>query len=233
MTADLLKAWRGGSDLAEAWFHLAPLEQWARFDYPEATRRRSKETAEWNESDWIDADADDRSDLQKALSAQFQIRSPSASRAAQVEMKSWLLSELRRGAFVGVGRNADAEDKSGLETVPSFLFDPRHVDWERSTLRGRNRSFAEIRVVVAEAVTAVPDVPAYKAIGRPSKSDQVMLAIEGMIAEGVDFNSIGRGEAEQKILTYAKATLGADTRKGFSTPVVRRALVARCGKLFG
>jgi hypothetical protein len=232
VTVDLLKIWRSSADLAEAWFHLAPGDRWVRFDYPEAVRRPAKEAVEWCADDWMEADADERAHFQSTILARFQIRSPAAADAAQAEMKAWLLEALRNGALVGIGRRGDAGAGASPEIIPAFLFDDRHVDWEGSRLRVDGRAFTQIRVISKDEMAAVSETPAYRTLGRPSKKDKIMQAIDGLIAEGVDFNAIGRGEAEQKVRNFAKERLGEDLKRGFSQPVVRKAIVARCGKLY-
>jgi hypothetical protein len=232
MTIDLLKVWRSGSDLSEAWFHLAPTAQWQTFEFPEAARQPAKENLEWNPDDWSDADQDERVDLQKAISAQFLIRSPSASRAAQTEMKTWLLSALRRGAMVGLGYDTDAAHKAGVEVVPALLFDQRRVDWDGSSITSGNRRFSEIRIVEAAAVpvSAIgsPDGEKRRR-GRPSNRPTINSAIDHLFAKGVPLNTMERLPAAFEVRHYLEHEMKVKLGPGYSTDVVEDAIVAKFG----
>jgi hypothetical protein len=229
MAADLLKVWRDGPALAEAWFYLAPLEQWTRFDYPEATRRPPKEALDWNAEDWADADADERADLQKAVSAQFQVRSPVASRTAQIEMKAWLLSALRSGGLIGIGRPGDPEGHTDLEVVPPFLFDPRHVDWERSGLNDGERTFTFIRVVKPNTSSPAQTIEQPKRKrGRPTNRDNIDIAIEQLLKNGVTVDVMRRPDAVTTIQSYLADEMGVDLSAGYEPSTIQKKLTAKC-----
>ena len=232
--ADLLNAWRSGCDLAEAWFHFAPLDRWEKFDYPDATRLPSGDRLEWSADDWIDADADERAYLQKAISAHFKICSPSASREAQAEMKAWLVSELRNGRLIGLGQLDEPGNTSGIEVVPAFFFDPGNLDWSTSAAITADRRFTKIRIVDASNMLfANNSVDGEKrSPGRPSKIEKIDEAIEALRRDG-DLNRFPRAVAIDKVLEHLKCSMEVDVSIGCSRDVIQRAIKRICGVRIG
>ncbi len=230
--ADLLKAWRGGYDLAEAWFHLAPPGRWETFDYPEATRRPSGERLEWSADDWVDADADERAYLQQAISAQFKIRSPSASREAQAEMKAWLVSELRNGRLIGLGQLDEPGNTPGIEVVPAFLFDPGNLDWCTSAAITADRRFTKIRVVDASTLplSMIGSMHGEKrGRGRPTNRGNIYSAIDQLTANGIPLATMERPLAVDCVLDHLKSEMKLTIGPGYSPDVIQKSLLSKLG----
>lgn len=119
-------------------------------------------------------------------------------------------------------RIANKRSPGTNETIPPFLLYKSTARCEAGTIKNFGSRFE------ATALRSFSKPIGPTAVGRPSRSAEIEMAIEALAADGVDLSKLPRKDAYIRIRQKA-VELGASVELGFSAPVVRKVLVRRFG----
>jgi hypothetical protein len=151
--SSLTETWQSAVLLSVAWKKFAPKGLRHEYDNPQF----EPYSADWKGWSDLAAHADDPSlrDAIHKIGAGLHNFTEANSRrlAAEAEMKELLLAGLLSGKFLGLGFIVGKErNENHPVEIPLYMYEPKFVDWSRSTLSGANQEIISVRIALTKRV---------------------------------------------------------------------------------
>lgn len=213
MSKSHIDIWREATPLADAAQELAHPEQWARLDAPMPT---------------LEFPAN--GDVIVALGSFSTWTSLLAERDAYVrEIQRDMHDEICGGDLIAIGFLTSSQHRDSPEIISPDFFHDAKIAWANSSVETLGRRYEGVRIIPAHFVE--PTLGEARRPGRPSKSDEIGRVIQTLHLDQPDLGTIDRKTACQLVREHAESQHNANTKIGYSDPVILRALIGKYGIL--